>query len=76
MITQQPITVTLPQIQTYSLAYPIIKTLTSQRPKENTFTAILPDPTHITVRKLEPLGDNTLLNPLSGVGQTYSQISQ
>ena len=76
MITQQPFTAKLPEIQTYTFKYSVMGSITSQLPKDNTYTAVIPDITHRTIYKLEALGDNTLLNPLSGVGQTYSQISQ
>lgn len=70
----QPITLVLPEIRQFSLSYPDVKTTVSQLPTDNTYLAIVPDVKRITVILLEPFGDNTLLNPLSGSNPTYSQV--
>jgi hypothetical protein len=70
----QPITLVLPEIKERSLNYPDVKTNVLQIPKDNTYLAIAPDIKRITVILLEPFGNNTLLNPLSGSNPTYSQV--
>lgn len=70
----QPITLVLPEIREYSLSYPEVKTSVSQLPRDNVFFANIPNVKQITVILLEPFGNNTSLNPLSGARQSYSQV--